>query len=96
MNNYRYIVTERDADSDVVVSVTPLTGDPNIIVSYDYANLFPTPEDPASYDQISDTVGSDSITIKSSQRLQKNPSCTPNAKALIGSRPCQLFIAAYC
>jgi len=74
---FKYIINPSFMDSDIEISITPLTGDPNILVSWDPLITFPSMED-NQYNAISMQVGPDTIVVKPSDRFKKNPGCNPN------------------
>ena len=91
INYYKYISIDKGADA--TISLTALTGDANLLVSIDPSLPYPTLE---TNDFHSKKVGTDSIKIKGDKLFDKNPSCIPSQQALLGSKPCEIYIGVYC
>jgi len=85
---YRYQVTNNTAP--ITVTVTPLSGDPDLYISLDEKNKRPTKE---LADLISTSFGADSITVESSEFFTKNPVCVSSGYS---SSKCGLYIGVTC
>ena len=40
---YKYIINSEDLNKDILVQLTSLTSNPNLVVSYNASNQFPIP-----------------------------------------------------
>lgn len=90
-NTYKYVAYVKG--EDLTISLTPMSGDPNLLISINPSNSNPTID---NNDFHSKKVGSDSITIKGDEMFSKNPTCSPVDLNLVGSKPCEVYIAIYC
>lgn len=91
---FKFIVSPSSSDDDIEISLTPLTGDPNMVISYTPGNQFPTVDD-GEYDLLSMRVGPDTAVVKAADWYKKNPGCLPG-NPLLGSPTCQLIIGVFC
>lgn len=89
-NAYKYVAIEKG--QDLTISLTDLSGDPNLLVSIDPRNPNPTIENNTYHSR---KEGMDSITIKGSDLFTTNPSCNPSAQTLLGGSPCEIYIGIY-
>ena len=90
-DNYKFTYIETKG-ADVTISLTPLTGNPNLLVSIDPQKSFPTIQ---NYDFHSKKDGKDSIFIAGDKLFNTNPSCNPFQQPLLGSKPWEIFIVVY-
>ncbi|CAI2385317.1 unnamed protein product [Moneuplotes crassus] len=77
----------------LTVSLTPLSGESDLVVSTDPSNDSPTMKN-SSYH--SSKVGKDSILIDGRDLFESNPSCDPKETARTGENPCEIYIGVYC
>lgn len=91
-DNYKFTYIEAKG-ADVTISLTPLSGNPNLLVSIDPQKSFPTIQ---NYDFHSKKDGKDSIFISGDKLFSTNPSCNPFQQPLLGAKPCEIFIVVYC
>lgn len=90
-NYYKY--TSIDKGGDLTISLTPLSGDPNLVVSID--PRFPYPNKEVN-DFHSKKIGMDSVNITGDKLFQSNPTCKPSEQPLLGGKPCEIYIGVYC
>ena len=88
---YKYVVIEKQ--ESYTISLTSLSGDPNLIVSIDPHNPLPTIE---NHKYHSKKEGSDSIFVERQDLASMNPSCRSSGENLLGAEPCEIYIAVYC
>lgn len=90
----RYTFTTSGALKSFVFSVTPLSGDPDILVGTDVSNTMnPVVTDPTSFKWFSNSVRRDVVNV-----LAPNPSTTPPTPGdpfYCGSPRCTYYIAVY-
>ena len=85
---YKYLVTE--SSSAIRVSVTPFTGNPNLLVDIDPFNQQPTITD---YTYKSNLRGGDTIEVNTQDLKTQNFYCHENTQELLSN--CTIFIAVY-
>jgi len=91
INYYKYQNVDKGAS--LTLSLTSLSGDANMVVSADPALSYPTL---VANDYHSKELGIDSIVISGDKLSKKNPSCKVSETALLGSKPCEIYIGVYC
>lgn len=90
-NYYKYLSIEKG--SDLTISLTPLSGDANLVVSVNSSSPYPNL---STNDYHSKEIGMDSITLRGNKLFDKNPSCNPREQSLVGASSCEIYIGVYC
>lgn len=80
-------------DKKLTVSLTPISGESNLIVSIDPENEMPTTQNNTYHSR---KEGRDSIVIDNNALFKNNPNCSPSHLGLIGGKPCEVYIGVYC
>lgn len=78
---------------ELTVSLTPISGESNLVISTDHTNEIPT-IDKNNYH--SKKEGKDSIVIDGSTLFENNPNCNPSHATMVGGNPCEIYIGVYC
>lgn len=82
-----------DKDRDLVVSLTPHSGESNLVVSTDPENMYPTVKNNSFY---SLKEGRDSIILKGRDLFKGIKTCNPIEAMRLGESPCEVYIGVHC
>eukprot|EP01022_Parablepharisma_sp_SALTPOND_P028385 TRINITY_DN70889_c0_g1_i1.p1 TRINITY_DN70889_c0_g1~~TRINITY_DN70889_c0_g1_i1.p1 ORF type:complete len:1619 (-),score=127.34 TRINITY_DN70889_c0_g1_i1:4134-8990(-) len=85
---YKYFIA--NVTSDITLSVTPLSGDPDLYISVNASNQLPSSD---QYDFVSAAVGADSIVVPIRTVLERNKRCT---REYYMGADCGIYIAVKC
>lgn len=86
--SYKYFVS--DYENDITIAVTPLSGDPDLFISIQESNKFPSL---GKSDYSSTNVGADSVQISIKSLQDKSPNCRSSS---FFATECAIYVTVVC